>query len=144
IGTSLARERGVSAAALLDLPHYETSPLYTPLERRVLDYVVAMTSTPMVMRRELVDGLRAELGVPALVELTAAISWENQRARFNHAFGAKEEGFSDQSVCLLPREPASPPLAAAPPPLRGAATPPLRGAATPGSMPAALASKAAN
>ncbi|HTV24423.1 MAG TPA: carboxymuconolactone decarboxylase family protein [Polyangiaceae bacterium] len=108
IGTSLAQKHGVSVAALMDLPYYETSPLYTPLERRVLDYTVAMTSTPMVMQKALVDALRAELGVAALVELTAAISWENQRARFNHAVGAREEGFSDQTVCLLPRADAAP------------------------------------
>lgn len=102
IGTSLARSHGVSAAALLDLPYYETSPIYTPLERRVLDYTVAMTSTPMVMPKALVEHLQSALGVPALVELTAAIAWENHRARFNHAVGAQEEGFSDQTVCLLP------------------------------------------
>ncbi len=103
IGASMARGHGVSAAALLDLPLYETSPLFTPLEKRVLDFTVAMTLTPMTVPRPLFDQLRAELGVPALVELTAAIAWENYRARFNHAFGAKEEGFSDQTVCLLPR-----------------------------------------
>lgn len=102
IGASLAQNHGVSPAALMDLPFYTTSPLYTPLERRVLDYTVAMTSTPMLMPKELVEALRAELGVPALVELTAAIAWENHRARFNHAFGAGEEGYSAQTVCLLP------------------------------------------
>lgn len=65
-------------------------------------YTVAMTSTPMLMPTALVDSLRADLGVPALVELTAAIAWENHRARFNHAVGAKEEGFSDQTLFLLP------------------------------------------
>jgi AhpD family alkylhydroperoxidase len=103
IGASLARNHGVSPAVLMDLPFYTTSPLYTPLERRVLDYTVAMTSTPMLMPKPLVDALRADLGVPALVELTAAIAWENHRARFNHAFGAEEEGYSDQTLCLLPR-----------------------------------------
>jgi AhpD family alkylhydroperoxidase len=102
IGASLARGHGVSPAALMDLPFYTTSPLYTPLERRVLDYTVAMTSTPMVMPPALVDALRDELGAAAMVELTAAIAWENHRARFNHAVGAKEEGYSDQTVCLLP------------------------------------------
>jgi AhpD family alkylhydroperoxidase len=103
IGTSLARGHGVSAEELLDLPAYETSPRFTVLDKRVLDYAVAMTATPMVVPRAMVDELRQALGVPALVELTAAIAWENHRARFNHAFGAKEEGFSDQTVCLLPQ-----------------------------------------
>lgn len=105
IGTSLAQRHGVAADVLLDLPFYETSPRFTPLEKRVLDYTAALTQTPMVVPRALFDELRAELGVPALVELTAAIAWENYRARFNHAFGAQEEGYSDQTVCLLPHAP---------------------------------------
>ena len=61
-----------------------------------------MTGTPLVVPRALFEELRAALGVPALVELTAAIAWENYRARFNHAVGATEEGYSSQVVCLLP------------------------------------------
>jgi AhpD family alkylhydroperoxidase len=102
IGASLARGHGVSAEALMDLPVYETSPHFSALEKRVLEYAVLMTATPMVVPRVLFETLRAELGVPALVELTAAIAWENHRARFNHAFGATEEGFSEQNFCLLP------------------------------------------
>lgn len=103
IGASIARGHGVGPAALMDLPFYETSPLFTPLEKRVLDFTVAMTQTPMRVPRPLFDALQAELGVEGLVELTASIAWENHRARFNHAFGAKEEGFSDETVCLLPK-----------------------------------------
>jgi AhpD family alkylhydroperoxidase len=102
IGASLARGHGVSVEELLDLPVYESSPRLSALEKRVLDYAVAMTETPMLVPRPLFEGLREELGVPALVELTAAIAWENHRARFNHAFGATEEGFSEQTLCLLP------------------------------------------
>jgi AhpD family alkylhydroperoxidase len=105
IGASLARGHGVSVEALMDLPHHETSPLFSALDKRVLDYAVAMTETPMRVPRPLFESLRAELGVPALVELTAAIAWENHRARFNHAFGATEEGFSEQTSCLLPATP---------------------------------------
>ena len=36
-----------------------------------------------------------------LVELTAAIAWENHRARFNHALGMGYGGFSEGSYCLL-------------------------------------------
>jgi 4-carboxymuconolactone decarboxylase len=107
IGASLARGHGVSAEALMDLPVYATSPHFSAFEKRVLDYTVAMTETPMRVPRPLFESLRAELGVPALVELTAMIAWENHRARFNHAFGAKEEGFSEETVCLLPGPAAS-------------------------------------
>ena len=46
------------------------------------------------------------LGLPEkdaglLVELTAAIAWENYRARFNHALGMGYGGFSKGSYCLL-------------------------------------------
>jgi AhpD family alkylhydroperoxidase len=102
IGSALAHGHGVSEAKLLGLPFHETSTEFTPLERRVLDYTVQMTSTPATPERELVRALEAELGVAALVELTGAIAWENYRARFNHAVGAKEEGYSEGMVCVLP------------------------------------------
>jgi AhpD family alkylhydroperoxidase len=102
IGSALAHGHGVSEAKLLALPFYETSKEFTPLERRVLDFAVQMTATPAEPDPELVRALEAELGVPAVVELTAAIAWENFRARFNHAVGAKEEGYSEGMVCVLP------------------------------------------
>jgi len=102
IGSALARASGVSEAALLDLPVYETSERLSDLEKRALDYAVAMTATPLQVPRPLFEHLRTTLGVPAMLELTAAIAWENYRARFNHAVGATEEGYSDNVVCLLP------------------------------------------
>jgi AhpD family alkylhydroperoxidase len=102
LGGALAQRHGIPEAKLLALPSYETSPVFTPLERRVLDFTVQMTETPSRPAPELVRQLQAELGVRALVELTAAIAWENFRARFNHAVGAREEGYSEGLVCLLP------------------------------------------
>jgi hypothetical protein len=84
------------------LPSYETSPIFSALERHVLDFTVQMTETPSRPDPELFRRLQAELGVRGLVELTAAIAWENFRARFNHAVGAREEGYSEGMVCLLP------------------------------------------
>ena len=108
LGGALAQGHGISRAKLLALPNYETSDVLTPLERRVLDFTVQMTETPSRPEPELFHWLQAELGVRALVELTAAVAWENFRARFNHAIGAREEGYSDGMVCLLP--PHSEPL----------------------------------
>lgn len=104
IGASLARTRGLTEDDLRDLVGHETSPRFSELERRVLDYAVVMTQCPMEVPRPLFDALLPELGVEGMVELSAVIAWENYRARFNHAFGAKEEGFSAASVCLLPPE----------------------------------------
>jgi len=106
IGASIARTHGLTEDDLRELLHHETSTRFSELEKRVLDYTVAMTQCPMEVPRPLFDALERELGVEGMVELTAVIAWENFRARFNHAFGAKEEGFSTGSVCLLPPESA--------------------------------------
>ena len=54
-----------------------------------------MTRTPVEVPETLFGELRAQLGPAGLVELTAAIAWENYRARFNHAFGVEAEGYSE-------------------------------------------------
>ena len=45
--------------------------------------------------------LREKFTEPQLVELTAALAWENYRARFDHAFGVEAEGFAKGSFCVL-------------------------------------------
>jgi AhpD family alkylhydroperoxidase len=107
IGSSVARKHGVTDEELLDLPLYERSPRLSALDKRVLDFAVAMTETPVVVPDDLFAELLRELGRDGLVELTSAIAWENYRARFNHAVGLKEEGYSGQTVCLLPPAPAT-------------------------------------
>jgi AhpD family alkylhydroperoxidase len=102
IGSSMARKHGVTEEQLLDLPFYADSSYLSALDKRVLDYAVAMTETPVVVAEELFQELLRALGREGLVELTSAIAWENYRARFNHAVGLKEEGYSESAVCLLP------------------------------------------
>ena len=114
IGSALAHGHGVSEAKLLALPHYEHSAEFSALERSVLDYAVQMTATPSQPDPALFRALERALGVPGVVELTAAIAWENFRARFNHAVGAQEEGYSAGMVCLLPSTTQEHPLGAAP------------------------------
>lgn len=102
IGAAIASKHGVTEDELRDLIDHRASPRFSALDKLVLDYAVAMTACPMVIEDGLYDALAQALGREALVELTAAIAWENHRARFNHAFGAKEEGFTEKSVCILP------------------------------------------
>ncbi len=103
MGSAVARGNGLSSEQLEALPVYRDSALFSSLEKRVLDYAVAMCRAPMVVPPELSAELTEKLGVPALVELTAVIAWENYRSRFNHAFGAEEEGFAKEGAhCLLP------------------------------------------
>jgi alkylhydroperoxidase family enzyme len=76
--------------------------LFTSLEKLVLDYSVVMTLTPVEVSDELFAALQQHFTEAQLVELTAAIAWENYRARFNHAFGIEAQGFSKGAYCPLP------------------------------------------
>jgi alkylhydroperoxidase family enzyme len=98
----VGRKQGITEQQLLDLPHFETSPAFSELEKLVLRYAVAMTQTPVEVSDELFAELRKHFRPQQLVELTSAIAWENYRARFDHAFGLEAEGFSEGAVCPVP------------------------------------------
>jgi alkylhydroperoxidase family enzyme len=98
----VGRTHGITEAELRALPSYESSDVFSALEKRVIAYAVAMTKTPVEVSDALHAELRAALGDEALVELTAAIGWENYRARFNHALGMEAEGYSEGAYCPLP------------------------------------------
>lgn len=91
------------------LPDYETSPALSTLEKLAIRYAVEMTTTPVNIPDDLLDELRRNLGDTALMELTAAIAWENYRARFNHALGVESEGFSQGMFCPVPEHRHAPP-----------------------------------
>src|SRR5271166_3532333 len=84
------------------LPDYASSRAFSDLERLVLDYAVAMTATPVNVPDELFAALRARLDEAQIVEITAAIAWENYRARFNHALEIGAQGFSEGAFCVVP------------------------------------------
>ena len=84
------------------LPDYASSRAFSDLERLVLDYTVAMTATPVNVPDELFAALRARLDEVQIVEITAAIAWENYRARFNHALEIGAQGFSEGAFCVMP------------------------------------------
>ncbi len=63
-----------------------------------------MTQTPVEVSDELFAALRANFDEAQMVELTAAIAWENYRARFNHAFGIEAQGFSEGAYCPMPEQ----------------------------------------
>jgi 4-carboxymuconolactone decarboxylase len=103
IGSALGRKAGVSEEQLRDLHEYAKSGAYSSLEKLVLEYAEeGMTRTPAVVREGLFDAMSGRLDEMQLVELTAAIAWENYRARFNHAFGIGSQGFSEGALCPLP------------------------------------------
>ena len=87
------------------LPDFENSAEFNDVEKLVLRYAAAMTVTPVEISDAEFEQLRRHFDDKQLVELTAAIAWENYRARFNHAFGIGAEGFSKSAFCPLPERP---------------------------------------
>jgi alkylhydroperoxidase family enzyme len=84
------------------MAHFETSAQFTETEKNVLRLTVALTRTPASVSDELFAALRREFSERQMVELTAAIAWENYRARYNRSFGIEAEGFSQGKFCPLP------------------------------------------
>ena len=107
IGSAVGRAAGVSEAQLRELPVYRESAAFSPLERLVLDYAVAMTTTPVEVPDALFAALSEHFDDAQLVELTAAIAWENYRARFDHALDIEAQGFSEGAYRVLPERAAS-------------------------------------
>jgi len=102
----------VTEVQLRDLPVFRESAAFSDLEKLVIEYAVEMTRTPVEVPDALFGALRARFTEAQLVELTAAIAWENYRARFDHAFGIEAQGFSEGAYCALPERPAAAPRGA--------------------------------
>ncbi|AZG47903.1 carboxymuconolactone decarboxylase family protein [Gordonia insulae] len=109
IGSALARGAGITEQQIRDLPRYRDSDAYTDLEKLVIGYAEAMTSTPAVGDDlgELRARLSEQLSRSQIAELAATIAWENQRARLNQSLGVRPTGMSDGEACALP-EPKPP------------------------------------
>jgi alkylhydroperoxidase family enzyme len=81
----VSSELGVSDEKILALDEYATSPLYEEKERVALEYAERMTITGQDVDDELFCQLRGFFDEEAVVELTAAIAWENSSSKFNRA-----------------------------------------------------------
>ena len=101
-GSQVARRSGLSDEQLQALPSYRTSPLFTDLEKLVLDYAAGMSRTPVEVSDELFAELQKHFDEVQLVELTHVIALENMRGRFNLALGVGAAGFSEGMVCAVP------------------------------------------
>lgn len=95
-----AQNQKLDLAKASQVPRWRESDVFTPLERDVMAYAEAMTTTPPTVTDELSDRLLANLGVAALVELNAVIGFANYTTRCNTALGIESEGFSDS--CEIP------------------------------------------
>ncbi len=91
---------GIDPAKVRDVPRWRESTTYTDLERAVLEYAEAASTTPVTVTDEMVERLRLHLDDAQLVELTMMVAVENQRSRFNAALGLTSQGFKD--LCDVP------------------------------------------
>ena len=98
----MSRTKGVRAEQITALPDYLESAEFDAVERAVLAYADAMTTTPTSVDDRLFARLRQHFDEAQLVELTAAIAWENYRARFNRALGVESDHFAEGNACALP------------------------------------------
>jgi alkylhydroperoxidase family enzyme len=89
-----------------DISNWRESDAFSEVEKLAIEYAELMTATPPEIPDELVKRLREHLDEAGLVELTAAIAWENYLGRFNRALGIEPQGFTEEGAyCLLPSPP---------------------------------------
>ena len=100
LGYFQAHNEGLDVAKAREVPRWRESSAFTPLERDVMAYAEAMSSTPPTVTDEQSARLLGQLGAPALVELTAFVALANSYARGNVALGVHSEGFA--ASCDLP------------------------------------------
>jgi alkylhydroperoxidase family enzyme len=102
IGSAVGRASGVTVEQLEQLPDYRTSAAFSEEERLALELADAMARQPAPVPDELFARLRARFDEPQLVELAAAIAWENYRSRFNRVFDIQSDDFSEGAFCAIP------------------------------------------
>jgi alkylhydroperoxidase family enzyme len=76
---------GLSREKLLALDDHASSAMFDERERAALAYADAITLSDRDVDDELFDRLRKVFDAAAIIELTAAIAWENASSKFNRA-----------------------------------------------------------
>jgi alkylhydroperoxidase family enzyme len=85
-------------AKLKEVTSWRQSTLFSEAERVALEYAERVTITTEHPDDELFERLKRHFTEAQLVELTAAIAFENFRSKFNPSLGIEAQGF-----CLIPR-----------------------------------------
>jgi len=91
----MAHNHGLDEAKVREVPRWRESVVFTPLERKVMEYAEAASLTPPAVTDELSDALLADLGPAGLVELAARVAFMNMTARMNVALGIRSEEFAE-------------------------------------------------
>ncbi len=83
---------GTEEEKILALEGYAASPLFDERERLALEYADCMTLSDREVSDELFEKLKLAFDEDALIELTAAIAWENASSKFNRALRVESQG----------------------------------------------------
>jgi alkylhydroperoxidase family enzyme len=92
------REGDDGEAKLMAVANWRDSPLFSEPERLALDYAERMTITGRSVDDAFFAQLKQRYSEPQIVELTAAIAFENFRSKFNPPLAIEAQGF-----CPLPQ-----------------------------------------
>ena len=88
----MGSELGVPEEKILALNEHAGSPLYDEKEKAALEYADAITLSDRDVDDDLFARVRGSFDDGALVELTAAIAWENSSSKFNRALRVPSQG----------------------------------------------------
>jgi alkylhydroperoxidase family enzyme len=100
IGYFTALNQQLDPAKASQVPRWRESDAFTPLERAVMEYAEAMSTTPLTVTDELSARLLEALGEAGLIELTAFAAFSNFSTRNNVALGIESQGFA--ANCEIP------------------------------------------
>ena len=92
------REGDRGEAKLLAVTGWRDSGLFSEPERLALEYAERMTITGQSVDKALFARLRQHYSEAQIVELTAAVAFENFRSKFNPPLGIEAQGF-----CPMPQ-----------------------------------------
>jgi len=98
INAARAAEANGSMDKVGELLTWRDSKLFSEAERVALEYAERITCTGQKVDDALFARLRQHYSEPQIVELTAAVAFENFRSKFNPALGIEAQGF-----CMVPK-----------------------------------------
>ena len=81
----------MSSEKILALDDFADSNLFDAREKLALRYADAITLSDEDVSDQLFASLAAEFDEPTLIELTAAIAWENASSKFNRALRVESQ-----------------------------------------------------
>ncbi len=93
INSATGLKRGVSAAQLAALEHFEGSPLFDARQKAALAYAEAMTRSDAGVDDQLMQRVKSHFDDDAVIELTALIAFQNMSSKFNAALDVAPQGF---------------------------------------------------